>query len=550
MATKSSWESTLILLGAFLVTVVILPNWSYDPVSSPKQYLLTLTAGIALASYILRGFTLRDQIKSTFSAAIVVFLLILSINILLNNNVITERLFGIRGRSTGFVTFFSLAVIALVVSQRAEIKRFFIALLISSLFVSGYFILQINGLDIFTVEEFYSTPSSTLGNPNFVSGFVGFSLFSSIYFINRNNLKTSIAAISVLGLNVFVLLRVVSIQGTIALIVGFSVFIILHIFALKKKLTTVAISTVVLVSLMTVLLGLFGRGPLSNFLESSTTFSRLDYWRAAMRMLFDHPIFGVGLDGYRDNYRIYRDEIAIERFGAGQVADSAHNIFLDLFAAGGFPLGSTFLFLVILPAFLVLRKVVRASQRESLGILLLAIWSAYQVQALSSVYSLGVGIWGWILLGVMVSYALEAEGNVVSLKVKKRSKFSLSVTSATFVFLTGSLVSVPQLAAEARILKLANQGDGLALTQLVTSWPQDSSRINLVAQGWQNASETTRAKGLILKGLELNPDYYPHWDFLFNLPNATPLEKSLALSALKRLDPFESLKDNQGDLSK
>ena len=538
MATKSNWESTLILFGAFLVTVVILPNWSYDPVSSPKQYLLTLTAGIALASHILRGFILRDQIKSTFSAAIVIFLLILSINILVNNNVITERLFGIRGRSTGFVTFVSLGVIALVVSQRAEIKRFFITLLITSLFVLGYFILQINGLDIFTVEEFYSTPSSTLGNPNFVSGFVGFSLFSSIYFISRNNLKTSIAAISVLGLNLFVLSRVVSIQGTIALITGFSVFIFLHIFALKKKLITLAISTVALASLLTVLLGLFGRGPLSNFLGSSTTFSRLDYWRAAMRMLFDHPIFGVGLDGYRDNYRIYRDEIAIERFGATQVADSAHNIFLDLLAGGGFPLGLTFIFLSFFPAFLVLRKVVRASQKDSIGILLLAMWSAYQVQALSSVYSLGVGIWGWILLGVMVSYAqTEAE---VTTKAIKRTRNFLSTISASIVMLLGSFVSAPQLLAEARFLKLANQGDGQALTQLVTAWPQDSSRINLVAQGWQNSGETTRSKDLILKGLEINSYYYPHWELLLNLPNATSFEKSNALSEMKRLDPLAS----------
>ena len=536
MATKSNWESTLILFGAFLVTVVILPNWSYDPVSSPKQYLLTLTAGIALASYFLRGFTLRDQIKSTFSVAIVIFLLILSINILVNNNVITERLFGIRGRSTGFITFVSLAVIALIVSQRAEIKRFFIALLITSLFVSGYFILQINGLDIFTVEEFYSTPSSTLGNPNFVSGFVGFSLFSSIYLISRNNLKISIAAISVLGLNLFVLSRVVSIQGTIALITGFSIFIFLHIFALKKRSITVAISTVALASLLTLLLGLFGRGPLSNFLGSSTTFSRLDYWRAAMRMLFDHPIFGVGLDGYRDNYRIYRDEIAIERFGTGQIADSAHNIFLDLLAGGGFPLGLTFIFLSFFPAFLVLCKVVRASQKDSIGILLLAMWSAYQVQALSSVYSLGVGIWGWILLGVMVSYAQrEAE---VTTKTIKRTRNFLSTTSASIVMLLGSFVSAPQLLAEVRFLKLANQGDGQALTQLVTAWPQDSSRINLVAQGWQNSGETARSKDLILKGLDINPDYYPHWNLLLNLPNATSSEKRESLSELKRLDPL------------
>ena len=155
-------------------------------------------------------------------------------------------------------------------------------------------------------------------------------------------------------------------------------------------------------------------------------------------------------------------------------------------------------------------------------------WSAYQVQALSSVYPLVVGIWGWILLGVMVSYAQrEAE---VTTKTIKRTRNFLSTTSASIVMLLGSFVSAPQLLAEVRFLKLANQGDGQALTQLVTAWPQDSSRINLVAQGWQNSGETARSKDLILKGLDINPDYYPHWNLLLNLPNATSSEKRESLS--------------------
>ena len=95
----------------------------------------------------------------------------------------TERFFGARGRSTGFVTYFSFAIIALIVSQRRVTGKFFSALLISNLLVSVYFSLQVFGLDIFVVEEFYSSPSSTLGNPNFVSGFVAFSIFSVFYYL-------------------------------------------------------------------------------------------------------------------------------------------------------------------------------------------------------------------------------------------------------------------------------------------------------------------------------------------------------------------------------
>lgn len=145
MSSKSNWESNLILIGASLVTVVILPNWSYDPVSFPKQYLLTLTAGIALASHIRQGNVLRNLLRRSFPIAIIIFLFLLLINILVNNNVITERFFGIRGRSTGFITLVSLAIIALLISQRANINKFFLALVISNLIVSGYFTLQVNG---------------------------------------------------------------------------------------------------------------------------------------------------------------------------------------------------------------------------------------------------------------------------------------------------------------------------------------------------------------------------------------------------------------------
>lgn len=315
---------------------------------------------------------------------------------------------------------------------------------------------------------------------------------------------------------------------------GLLVFIGLHILSLRRRLITAVTATLALVTGFTLVLGLLNQGPLASFLGSTTTFSRLYYWRAAIRMLLDHPILGVGLDGYRDNYRIYRDQTAIERFGPTQIADSSHNLFLDLFAVGGFPLGLIFLFLSILPVFLVLQKVVRAGQRDSIGILLLAMWSAYQLQSLSSVYSLGVGVWGWILLGVKVSYAKEE----VSTKRNVKSKNLLRITSAFVVMLLSSLISAPQLIAELSFLKLASQSDGIALTQLVTAWPQDSSRIYLVAKGWQISGEKTRSKVLVLRGLEINPNYYPHWNLLFNLPNTKSFEKSKAVSELKRLDPL------------
>lgn len=540
MASKSDWDVRIIPLGAILVTAIILPTWTYDPVSSPKQFLLTLTAAISLGIFINRGSLVRKLFNNPFTLSIFVFVLLMSLNLLINNEVLTERFFGARGRSTGFVTYISFAIIALIVSQRKVTGKLFSALLISNLIVSGYFSLQVFGLDIFVVEEFYLSPSSTLGNPNFVSGFVGFSIFSVLYVLN---LKTLIPVLAIVGLNLFVLVKSGSIQGIIALAAGLSTLVFLNVLALKKRSLTIFISLAALFPLIVMFFGLLGRGPVANVLGSSTTFSRLDYWRAAIRMLLDNPIFGVGFDGYRDSYRLYRDESAIERFGASQTADSAHNLYLDIFSAGGFPLGITFLFISIFPAYLLLRKVVRESQRDGLGILLLSAWVAFQVQALSSVSNLGIGIWGWFLLGTMVSHAQKnGESSLLGEANKKTSQLTRTYLAA-LTFALGFVIATPQLIAEARFLRLANQGDGLSLTQLVTSWPQDSARINLVAQGWRNSGDLQRSKQLVLAGIEKNPNYYPHWELLLSLDNSSSAEKLNSLAQLRRLDPLVELKN-------
>jgi len=43
---------------------------------------------------------------------------------------------------------------------------------------------------------------------------------------------------------------------------------------------------------------------------------------------------------------------------------------------------------------------------------------------------------------------------------------------------------------------------------------------------------------LILKAIAFNPNFYPNWSLLFELPNATTEERKRASQAMKRLDPL------------
>jgi O-antigen ligase len=540
MQITSELRTRIVLLGAFLVTVTILPNWSYDPVSAPKLLLLTLVAGVSFSLYLLHPqMSEKNQFfRDKFALLIYIFVLLLVLNVTINHYAFAERIYGVRGRATGFLAFISLSAIAFVISKGRTSNRFFFYLLISNIVVCGYFLLQIINLDFFTVENFYSAPSSTLGNPNFVSGFVGFSIFVIFYYFDLKNKISWLATFTFLLVNIFVLYRSQSIQGIIGVLVGILVLLLLNVIKSKEIKIKVLASLLSVGAMTATLLGFLGLGPLSRILESSTVFSRLDYWRSAARMSLDNWLFGVGLDGYGDFYRVYRDQAAIDRFGSGQTADSAHNVFLDMFASGGLPLGVIFLVISIYPAAKLFLNLLKNSERDRIGILLLAIWAAFQLQAFVSVNQIGVSIWGWILLGLIVAHGKKSEEDKPQRARKDREPRVFLMVSAIILVIAAPLIATPQMASEVKFLSFANRADGLSLDNLVSSWPQDSRRMNFVARGWENSEDPARAKALILKAIAFNPNFYPNWAVLIDLPNATTEERENARQAMKRLDPL------------
>jgi hypothetical protein len=51
-----------------------------------------------------------------------------------------------------------------------------------------------------------------------------------------------------------------------------------------------------------------------------------------------HPLTGVGMDSYGDWYRRSRDAQALILPGPNTTTNAAHNVFIDVFAYGGYPL--------------------------------------------------------------------------------------------------------------------------------------------------------------------------------------------------------------------
>ena len=83
-----------------------------------------------------------------------------------------------------------------------------------------------------------------------------------------------------------------------------------------------------------VVLDILQKSPWTPILYKESVALRGDFWRTGWNITKDNPFFGVGFDGYRDSFRLYRDQIATNRAPDSTIS-SAHNVFLDISSGGG-----------------------------------------------------------------------------------------------------------------------------------------------------------------------------------------------------------------------
>jgi hypothetical protein len=145
-----------------------------------------------------------------------------------------------------------------------------------------------------------------------------------------------------------------------------------------------------------------GRATSTFDLSHGTSASRFDEWRIATRAIADHPVLGVGPEGYRVVFPEEVDATYVRKYGAAVYPDRAHNGVLDVTLAGGVAAG--LLYLALLAG--ALRYAWRAlSRREPLDTALGAAVIAYivQQQFLFPLAELDPIL--WVLVGMMVARA-------------------------------------------------------------------------------------------------------------------------------------------------
>lgn len=548
---QSNFRENLLLISLFIITLIVTPYSSIDPINLPKMSGLGVLSFTLLAStlFTLKG---RDYIKNrNLINLCLLFALQLLFTLVLSGRNFTENFFGTFGRNTGVLTYFSFLIILFVSAisvSHVLIYRYLLVFLLVGIILICYGAAQYFGREPFPYINIYSSKVfGTFGNPNFQSAFMGILGVIAFSTFWNEEIKKSIRVLSglVFILSIFSIYATNSWQGFFNLTAGLGVTLIM--LAYKKGWEKSARSLLVLGIFIAglIALGILNQGPLANILSKASLAARRIYWEAALEMLLKHPFMGVGLDGFGDWFRRSRSTHAVA-FNPGLISDSAHSVPLEIAAGGGIPLILIYISFLTLTMYSIV-KVVRKRNHLSFGFIsICAAWFSYQAQSLISINQIALGFIGWTLTGLIIGYPTLVENNkqieVLSkmipstLKSKKQNK-SLSFMAPLIGFFIGCSISLPPMIASNRFYEGLKTSDARVVVQTAYLKPLDLRRLLIAISILERNKFLKESLEMAQFAAQEFPDSYDVWITLISLTNTSSVEKSQAKRQLLRLEP-------------
>jgi hypothetical protein len=545
----------ILSIGAALTTILIISGSVTDPVNTPKFVAIGVTGLAALGVLFYSGE--RNLLKEYKLVFLMVFLFISSMIIALisSESPISQNLYGSYGRNNGFLTYLFLASIflsTLVLRSSTNFESMVKALLFSGIVNVLYCLWVIMFGDFIGWSNPYGNILGTLGNPNFIGSFLG--IFFTAYFafaLNKSAPKImKYSLLVVLPVTAFEIYDSHAIQGRVVAALGVGILGFLLIRSRFGKGATFgylfAGSTVGLFAL----LGALQIGPLTNYIYKTSVSLRGQYWLAGWNTGESHPFTGVGMDSFGDWYRRSRDLHAIELPGVNTVVNAAHNVPLDMFAFGGWPLLMTYLSIMGVAGLAAAKLIIRNKAYDPILAVLVTAWVGYQVQSIISINQIGLAVWGWLLSGTLIAYERSTRFETTELiqsatKPKRKAQSQAIHPQLLLIGLTGGviglLIALPPFTADAKWRSAQLARTVAALEDSMQGGyfnPQNSMRYLTNIQTLEQSSLFNLSHKYALEAVKWNPEAFELWKVLYLIRDSTTEEKALALENMKRLDPL------------
>jgi len=548
--------SWFLSIGVAFTTVFLVTDAVSDPVNVTK---LTAAGGMGFSVFAISILLLRKELFSSSKPLIfssLCFILASILSICSSASPVSQNIYGSFGRNTGFV--FYLVMIASMLGASTlrdpnSFSRLLNALLFAGILNVIYCAWVIAFGDFIGWTNPYRALLGLFGNPNFISSFLGMFISALVAYLvaPKTKLALRITGFLVSLLAFYEIITSRSIQGIAVTIIGIG---LVGFFRIRSATTKNGLSYLYIVATLGVIfLGVAGalqKGPLASIIYKSSISLRGRYWDAGLRAGLEHPLTGVGMDSYGDWFRRARSEYAAMNM-PGTISNAAHNVVLDIFSYGGFPLLLSYLAMLTIGVISIFKVTKRTRVYNGTFVGLTAAWVCYEVQSVISINQAGLAIWGWVLLGALVAfeYATRSDKQELvkprSIDSKKIKKSTGSVFSPQLIgglgALAGIIIAVPPMSADMR-WKSALKSQSLQNLESALNpgymQPANSAKYAQAVQLLEQSKFPDLAYTYAKRAVEFNPDSFDSWKLLYFISKSTQEDKSNALKNLKRLDPM------------
>ena len=548
----------LVLASGVVAGIIILPGISQDPINLPKMCVLVVIGISILGLLISNPWKYLNSGSKVFSLLLLLFFAQLSLVLLFADSPFSEQFYGTNGRNTGYLAYLGLLLLALganIAANNNLLKSSSHLLVVMGFISASYGLLQTTGIDPIGWNNPYNSVITFLGNPNFASSFLGICAVVTFAMVLQDGIPLFRRILFFLQIVLLVVLtlRSRSQQGTLVFLSGAVLVFFFYMKSnprLSRRIFRNSYLALVGISTIFAILGMLKIGPLSGYLYKLSVRQRGYYWHAAKDMMLSHPIFGIGLDSYDNWYLLKRSANAAFNTPDTQ-SNSAHNIFLDLGAGGGVPLFALNLFLSALAFISIYRLLKRTSSYNWSIAAVSGAWVAYQAQAVISINQLGIGVWGWILMGLIVGFEFkDRQSNKIVLNQKIPSKIekgnlvsTYSVVGIILGAIIGSCLVFPSMRNDIEFRKATTNPDAQNLINKATAHPIDLNRTLLAANLLASSNLVRPSLKLIDLVISKNPRNYDAWKMKYKFTPQGSKDREIAKQNLRKLNPyFEEMK--------
>jgi O-antigen ligase len=549
----SSAIAKFLALGTPLVSIFLLIGVGTDPVNVTKLFALG-GLGIGVFGILLLLVFKRENHLSRFVLVVSIFFILAMLNSVAQSpSPFLQNFFGVYGRNNGFATYLLLLILFMAAtiqlprhSYEKMIYGFFFAGIVNIAYCAWVLLFG----DFVGWYNPYKKILGLLGNPDFISAFLGMVIVGLVSYSLKPELSIRIR-IFLYSLSAVALIEIVSshaIQGLAVTAIG----LVIVGFFLLRSLTESRFMTMSYVVAFSVLgffsvLGALQKGPL-DFIYKRSVSLRGSYWHAGLEMGLQNPFSGVGMDSYGDWYRRTRPPQAlVDLPGVNTMSNVAHNVLIDFFAFGGFPLLISYLALITFTLISILKHMRTTRQYDPVFVSLTTVWIAYQAQSFISINQIGLAIWGWVFGGAIISYTkVSLRSAELTPSTRKRQNnaqvaYFSPMLAGGIGAVIGCLIFSGPLAQDTRWFSATKSKEVIQVEKALESGflnPVSSTRYLEAVDLFYRSGLRDKALEYSRKAVRYNPEYFDLWRQMYGLDNTPPKERSVALQKMMLLDPL------------